>query len=296
MKNEFTSDTVKNMNLDGKTAVVTGATAGVGFCTVLLLAKLGAYVIGIGRSKEKCKKSMERIKKVCPLANVEYILCDLSSQRQIRKTAGKIKEKAGNSIDALINDAGMVSSWFMTTEDGIEQQFAVNYLASFLLTHELMPLLNNSSQGRVVMMSSGSHYRMRLNFKDLQMRYHYSCLMAYKQTKLADMMFTLELNRRLGVQSNVKAIAVDPGLVSTEIGLKNTCGIEKLVWKWRMKGGTTPDVPAVTVVFAAFEPSLSKNENVYWKNLSPLIPSRYAKRKNEAVRLWDMSKKLCNIV
>ncbi|MDR3645773.1 MAG: SDR family NAD(P)-dependent oxidoreductase [Clostridia bacterium] len=279
----------------GKTAVVTGATSGIGFATALLMAARGAFVIGAGRTKESCAGAQERIRGLLPDARVAFTAADLSAQRQVKGLAASVKELSGGRLDALVNNAGAVSSWFMTTEDGIEMQFAVNYLAPFLLTQELLPLLEKAPQGRVVNLSSGSHNRTRLNFDDLQMRGRYSCLAAYKRTKLEMMMFTLELNRRLGEGAGVRAAAVDPGLVRTEIGLKHTGGLESLVWKWRMRSGIAPSESAETIAFAAFDPSLSQRKQAYWKGLAPIEPSGYAKREDEAQRLWEISAQLCGL-
>ena len=291
----LSEEEVLKMELAGKTAVVTGATAGVGLATAKLLTGLGARVIGVGRTEARCAEALRAVKAECPGAEVEYCAADLSSQRRVRALAEKVRTASGGSLDALINNAGAVSSWFETTEDGIELQLAVNHLAPFLLTHLLLPLLSAAPTARVVALSSGSHYRTRLNLDDLQLRRSYSCLAAYKQSKLANMMFTLELNRRLGAGASVRAVAVDPGLVRTEIGLKGTAGLEKRVWRWRMRQGSAPALPAVTVAFAAFAPEAALSAASLWKDLAPLRPSRYALREREARLLWEQSERLCGL-
>lgn len=277
-----------------RNAVVTGATSGIGLATAIELVKAGAAVIGVGRSAERCDAAKNRILEACPGARIEYLLCDLSSQTQARKLAGEIKSRR-QRLDILVNNAGAVSSHFMTSEDGIELQLAVNHLAPFLLTHELLPLLEASPQGRVVTVSSGSHYHTRLDFNDLQMRRRYSCLGQYKRVKLCNVLFTAELNRRLGAGSHIRAFAADPGLVRTEIGLKGTCGIEKLVWKYRMKGGADPSVPGGAIAWLAAEPSLSCSHDIYWYDRKPKRPSAYALREDAAKLLWEASERLCRI-
>jgi NAD(P)-dependent dehydrogenase (short-subunit alcohol dehydrogenase family) len=225
---------------------------------------------------------------------------------QVRKLAEDIKKLACGEfaeksyqdtregkpyLDVLINNAGTVSSWYVSTPDGFELQFAVNHLAPFLLTHELMPLLEASPTARVITVSSGSHYRTRIHWKDVFMRKHYSCLMAYKQAKLANVMFCTELNRRLGsLGSAVRAFAADPGLVHTDIGLKGTAGIERWVWSRRSNGGDPPEKPAKALTYLACEPSLQKTAHVYWKDCRPLKPSKYSQNSNEAARLGNCRK------
>lgn len=275
-------------------AVVTGATSGIGLAAVIELANKGIAVLGVGRNAERCEAARQKVLEACPGARAEYLLCDLSSQSQIKRLAEDIKGRT-QTLDILINDAGAVSSHFMTSEDGIELQLAVNHLAPFLLTHELLPLLQASPQGRVVTVSSGSHYGAGLDFNDLQMRRRYTCLGQYKRVKLCNVLFTAELNRRLGVGSSIRAFAADPGLVHTEIGLKGTSGIEKLVWKLRMKSGAEPSVPGGAIAWLATEPSLSARDEIYWHNKNPKRPNPYALREDAAKMLWEASERLCRI-
>jgi NAD(P)-dependent dehydrogenase (short-subunit alcohol dehydrogenase family) len=125
------------------------------------------------------------------------------------------------------------------------------------------------------------------------MRRHYNCLLAYKQSKLANVLFTAELNRRLGSSSSVRAFAADPGLVHTGIGLKGTAGIERWVWSKRSRGGDSPEKPAKAIAFLASDASIRQSEHIYWKDCRPVKPSRYAQNPAEAARLWEYSEKLC---
>lgn len=287
-------------NLSGKTVVITGATSGIGLETAIKMSSLKSFVICVGRSKEKCTKAEERIKGVCPDAKIKFLTAELSLLKQVRELAlaiGQVVRQEGSGyIDVLINNAGTVSSWFVSTAEGFELQFAVNHLAPFLLTLELMPFLKAAPHGRVITVSSGSHYRTRINWKDVMMRKQYNCLMAYKQSKLANVIFSTELNRRLGPNSNVRAFAADPGLVNTGIGLKNTTGIERWVWLKRSKRGTDPATAAASVAYLAGEPSVKDSWHVYWKDSMPLKPSKYSQREDVATRLWELSEKLCGIV
>lgn len=283
-----------------KVIVVTGATSGIGLATAKELAGKGAVLIGTGRSKERCEKAEAEIKSRYPDARVSYLTADLASLDEVASLASRIRNllslKGFDSIDVLVNNAGTVSSWYVSTVDGFELQFAVNHLAPFRLTYELMPLLARSAEGTVIGLSSGSHYRTRIHWKDVMLRKHYNCLLAYKQTKLANVLFATELNRRLSTAgSNVRAFAVDPGLVNTDIGLKGTDGIVKKVWKIRSRGGTPAAQPAHCISWLAAEPGARKTGEVYWKDCSPMKPSRYSQRPDVAARLWEMSERMCRI-
>ncbi len=276
------------------TALVTGATAGIGLATLKLLAAMGYDCVGVGRDQLRCDAAREAVLAYCPAAKVEFIRCNLSSQTEVRALARSVLERFGH-LDILANVAGSVCSHFMTSEDGIELQFAVNHLAPFLLTHELLKLLEKSAQGRVITVSSGSHYHTKLDFNDLQQRRHYSCLGQYKRVKLCNVLFTAELNRRLGPGSRVRAFAADPGLVNTEIGLKGTTGLERYVWKLRMRKGVPPEVPAAAIARLATEPSLSTSNEVYWYNGNPKKPNLWALREDAARMLWEASERYCRI-
>jgi len=287
------------MTLAGKAAVITGATSGIGLATATELAGKGVFVIGTGRSESKCRQAYEIVKETHPEAKIIFLNYDLSSLRQVRELASEIKKQLATEgrqcLDVLVNNAGTVSSWYTSTIDGYELQFAVNHLAPFLLTHILLPVIKAAPAGRVITVSSGSHFRTRIHWKDVFMRKHYNCLMAYKQSKLANVLFTAELNRRLGPGSNVRAFAIDPGLVNTDIGLKGTGGFVRWFWAKRSNRGDEPEKPAKCIAFLAGEPSVQSTEHYYWKDCMPLKPSRYAQNTKAAARLWDLSAKLCGI-
>ena len=286
--------------MDGKTVVVTGATSGIGLATALGLTQKGAYVIGVGRSKAKCSEAEALIKTANPQAAITFFQTDLASQKQIRALAAaitrKIWDERNGVLDVLINNAGTFSSWFMTTDEGFELQLAVNHLAPFLLTHQLMPLLMAAPAGRVISVSSGSHYGTIMYWKDLQLRKHYNGLWAYKQSKLANVLFIAELDRRFSTtNSTLRAFAADPGLVNTEIGFKNTTGLACWVWQKRRRKGRRPEDAAATSIFLASNPAVQKADAIYWKDGKPTPPSRYVRKADARQRLWILSEKMCGI-
>jgi len=285
-------------DLSGRTIVITGATSGIGLATLHALAARGASIIGVARSAQRCREVQADAQARWPQAQVRFVMADLSSQQQVLRAAAEIRALLADRdapLDALINNAGTVSTWFAATPDGYELQFAVNHLAGFLLTHELLPLLQASPAGRVVTVSSRSHRGARIHWGDVMLRRGYSTLRAYKQSKLANVLFVAELNRRLGSEGAVQAFAADPGLASTDIGFKGTTGLAAWVWRLRRRGGQPPAVPARNIVFLATDAAAVTSRGIYWKDCRPLRPSRYARNAAHAARLWALSERLCGL-
>jgi len=286
-------------NGTGKIFVVSGATSGIGLAVAHLLASSGAAVIGIGRSTERCEQAQADLTSAHPGAEVAYFTADLSNQSQIKVVAEQIKpylEHSGRQyLDGLINNAGAFTYWFTLTQEGIETQWAVNALAPFLLTHCLLPELREAPMGRVVTVSSGSHYHTRLRWSDIQLSHSYNGLLAYKQTKLANVLFTAELNRRLGADSRLRAFAADPGLVKTDIGLKSDARLARWIWNIRRNAGDPPEVPARGIVYLALEPSIQDSSEIYWKDSQPKAPNPFALDPTNAWRLWEISMQMCGL-
>jgi len=285
--------------LQGKTIVVTGATSGIGLATAEQLARQGAAVIGVGRSAARCQAAEQRLRSLNPAAAGACCVADLSRQGEVRRLAGTIRGLAAaggrSAVDGLVNNAGAFTYWLTLTPEGYETQWAVNHLAPFLLTWELLPLLQAAPQARIVTVSSGSHYGTDLNWDDLQLRRRYSGLQAYKQTKLANVLFTAELNRRLAGQAHVRAFAADPGLVNTDIGLKGTPGLVQWFWARRRAGGIPAAEAARGIIFLLGEASIQTARPIYWKHGKPQAPSRQAQDLAAAQRLWAISARMCGI-
>lgn len=285
--------------LTGKTFVITGATSGIGWATAQMLVGRGADLIGVGRSPERCRAAESHLRASNPDVSVDYLVADLSLQSQVRSLADQVQERLEayrkTALDGLVNNAGAFTFWLTYTPEGFEMQWAVNHLAPFLLTQELLALLQAAPAARVVTVSSGSHYHTRLRWDDLQLRRHYNCLLAYQQTKLANVLFTLELNRRLGPASTVRAFAADPGLVKTDIGLKDTPALARWVWERRRAGGDPPEKAALGIVYLLGEPSIQATREIYWKAGTPKQPSRYALDGEQARCLWETSAQMCGL-
>ena len=292
-------ETMKNeKTLPAKTVVVTGASSGIGFQTALEFCRRGAWVIGVGRDSQRCEQARARILSAEPAARIQFLLADLSKQREIRRLAQEIDSLLTQSgtpgLDILVNNAGTFADKLTLTEDGIETTIAVNHLAPFLLTRLLLPRLSTCPDSRVITVSSGSHYHTWLNPSRLRRPLIYNSLWAYKVSKLANVLFSVELNERQQ-GSAPHAFAVDPGLVNTDIGLKGTGALARFIWRQRQKDGVDVTVPAATILFVATDPVALRSDAPYWYLSAPMQPSRTALDRQLARRLWQESDRLCGI-
>ena len=278
-----------------KTIVVTGATSGIGFAVCRALIDHGYGILAVGRTKENCDTARKRIAVEIPDADITYFFGDLAQQREVNRIADEISAYLNSRFDgglyALINNAGGVRNWYMTTEEGYELQFALNHLAGFLLTYRLMPYLLKAG-GRVIMTGSDSHKHAKMHWKDIMYQKRYSCLFAYKQSKLCNMLFAAELNRRYA-DRGVRAYVVNPGLVCTDIGSKHTNGVVSRFWSMRKRFGAVPDVPARTYEYLC--ETQPAPEGIYYYLCGGRSYSKYADSEHDAERLFKLSEKLCGI-
>lgn len=283
-------------DLSGKNIIVTGATSGIGLAAVKLLVASGACVIGIGRSVKRNQKAKESVLSVHPEGKLHYLLADLASQAQVKALAAEIidlLEKEGTPyIDALVNNAGGYLEKKQMSEDGIEKTFAVNHLAPFLLTHKLLPLIKMADHGRVLTVSSYSHYTTPLCLNRIADPWPYIGLLAYKRSKLCNVLFIYELNRRY---EDITGFTVDPGLVNTAIASKGSDGISHWVWRIRRKQGTTAEVPARTILYLCGKEDIPIDQGFYFKDCKPKTPSRNARRPDLAAELWSLSSHLTKV-
>ncbi len=284
-------------DLSEKTFVVTGATSGIGLAAAAALVRRGAAVIGVGRSPERCRLATRQLSALQPSARVDYLTADLSVQGEVRNLAVQIQTllaaQEKTALDGLLNNAGTYVHWLTLTPDGVELQWAVNHLAPFLLSCLLLPLLQSAPTARIVTVSSASHYGSRINWSDPQLRRCYNGLRAYGNTKLANVLFTQALNRRLAPAAAVRAFAADPGLVKTDIALKGTPPLVNWIWKIRRSGGLSPAASAAGIVFLLTEPGIQNAPADYWKHGQPRQPSRAASDPAAGDRLWALSERMC---
>ena len=275
-----------------KTVVITGATNGIGLEAAVALARDGARVVMVGRNPEKTAAAVADVRKRSGSDAVESLLCDFSSQESIRKLAVDLRARCAR-IDVLVNNAGTVHARRTLTAERIESTFAVNHLGYFLLTNLLTELLVKSAPARVVNVASVAHYRGTLDFDDLGFERGYQVMKAYARSKLANVLFTRELARRLS-GTGVTVNALHPGTVATGIWsaapgwLRPVLAIAKLFM-------VSPGEGARRIVYLASSPEVAATTGSYFEEDRAKKPARLAEDDALAARLWSESARLVGL-
>jgi NAD(P)-dependent dehydrogenase (short-subunit alcohol dehydrogenase family) len=285
--------TVSPIDMNAKICIVTGGTSGIGWVTSLRLAQWGATVILIGRDVGRGSAAEERIRRESGNQNVEFFRTDLSVQAQIHQFVHAFTRKY-HRLDVLVNNAGTTLLTRHLSVDGLEMTFAVNYLSHFLLTRLLLDTLEASAPSRVINVSSGSHRGARINFEDLQGEKCYQFLRAYGQSKLANVLFTYELARRMegkGVCVN----AVHPGFVLTNLGRDNGWFLHKIIRLIMRLTGISPEEGAETLIYLATSPEVENITGQYFYKMKPVETSPQSYDPEAALRLWKISEDLTGL-
>jgi retinol dehydrogenase-12 len=281
---------MKFMELEGKTALVTGATSGIGEATAIDLARRGARVAVLCRNEDKGRAVLASIARETGRDHGMLFVADLASQEQIRGVVPQILD-ACERLDLLVNNAGVVNTGHTRTEDGIENTFAVNHLAYFLLTLLLLDRIVESAPARIVNVASDAHRFVRgIDFEDLGHERSFWWPRVYGQSKLANILFTRELARRLE-GTGVTVNAVHPGAVATGLG-SNNGGWASRIMKFAAPLFRSPDKGAETSIWAATDPSLARTTGGYFANCRPGRLSSAARDDALALRLWSVSEEL----
>lgn len=275
----------------GRTVLITGATRGIGNATALGLARLGARVAITGRNRMRTEAAAGEVRAAG--GQVDSFVADLSSQTEVRRLADEALERLPR-IDVLVNNVGGYWNTRRITPDGLEHTFAVNHLAPFLLTNLLLDQLRRTAPSRVVTVASNAQRLGRIDFDDLQGERSYSGARAYNQSKLANVLFTYELARRLSA-GDVTANATHPGLVSTSFGAEDPSRTQRLLVPFLRAFMASPARGAATSIQLASAPALQGRTGLYLTKGGPQRSSKRSYDEATAARLWQVSADLVGL-
>ena len=276
-----------------KVVLVTGATGGIGKATAIGLATMGARVGITGRDVIRAEQAAADIRTASGNPAVDVFAADMRSQAEVRRLAGAVLE-AYPRLDVLVNNVGGFWAHRHTTADGLEHTFALNHLAPFLLTNLLLDRLKASAPARVVTLSSGAQAAGRIDFDDLQGARSYSGQRAYSQSKLANILFTKELARRLQ-GTGVTANSVHPGVVRTKFGSEDQAGFFLIIGPLVRPFLKTPAQGAQTSIYLASSPDMDGITGQFFANRKPKTANRAAGDVDVTARLWRVSTDLVGL-
>ena len=280
-------------SMSGKRCVITGATSGIGQATACALAAAGAELTLVCRSAERGESTIARIREAAPEAVVDLVLADLSAQADVRRAAEQILADL-RPIHVLLNNAGVVNLSYTATVDAIETTFAVNHLAYFLLTMLLLERIQETPDARIVNVASEGHKFSRMNFDDLSSEKSFKWIRVYGQSKLANILFTRELARRIE-DSGVTVNSLHPGGVSTGLGANNSTRLHGVIMAIAKPFMKTPEQGARTSIYLATSPEVAAVTGEYFVNCKRKPGSRESADAEVARRLWEVSERMTGL-
>ncbi len=279
-------------DITGRTAVVTGATGGIGLWTAVGLAKAGAAVIMVARDPKKAGEARAFVAKQAKGAQPTVKIADFGDLKAVDALARDLNDSLPH-LDVLVNNAGIFSRRYETTKDGYERTFAINHLAPFLLTNRLLPALERAGtstyRSRIVTVASAAAKGAKLDFSDLMGKNGYSMMRAYSRSKLANILFTRELARRLAGKS-VTANCLHPGVVATNIG--SIGGGMGFVWELLKPVLMTPEKGAENSLYVAMAPEIEGVSGEYFVKKKIASVNAVALDEGIAVKLWQESERM----
>ncbi|XP_067091046.1 retinol dehydrogenase 11-like [Osmerus mordax] len=283
--------------LDGKTVLITGANTGIGKETAVDLASRGARVILACRDMTRANQAAEDIRQRSGNGNVIVKKLDLASLQSVRQLAEDILASE-ERLDILINNAGVMSCPKWQTEDGFEMQFGVNHLGHFLMTNCLLDLLKKSAPSRIVNVSSLAHEKGEIHFDDINLDKDYSPWKSYRQSKLANVLFTRELAKRLK-GTRVTTYCLHPGIIHTELGRHfwPTMPLwKRVVYQPLMLLIKSPTEGAQTSIYCAIEESLNNQSGLYYSDCVPKAVAPQGQDDEAAKKLWELSASMVGLL
>ena len=275
-----------------RTVLVTGGSGGIGRATALGLAGMGADLAIIGRDRRRSEDAAREIR-AAGGGRVDLFIADLSSQSEVRGLAEEVLQRLSR-IHVLINNVGGYFDTRHVTADGLERTFALNHLAPFLLTNLLLEKLKQSASARVVTVSSNAQAAGRIDFNDLQGERSYSGARAYSQSKLANVLFSYELAKRLKGTS-VTSNSLHPGVVSTSFGADDPGTVQRIFIPFLRAVMKTPAQGAATSIHLASAPDLEQVTGRYFANSRPKRSSKLSYDEATAATLWQVSGDLVDL-
>lgn len=279
-------------SISGKNVLITGGTSGIGFVTAKELSLLGAIVTIVGRDNEKCVNVVNEIKKLSQNNQIDYICSDLSNGNGVKTTAELFK-KYHSKLDILINNAGGVFMNRQINQDGIEMTFGLNHLAYFNLTYQLMEILLENKNARIINVSSDAHRGSQINFDDIQQSKRYAGFGAYSQSKLANLHFTYFLAKKYAGTS-LTCNALHPGFVDTGFG-KNNGKMMTVILNLLKPFQKNVEDGAATSIFLAASPEADGVSGKYFINKKTANSSPQSYDFAASEKLWKMSLDFCGI-
>jgi len=277
-----------HVDMTGKTVIITGANSGIGKATAMAIAGMGADVVMVCRDRVRGEQALRDISAQAK-GSVGLLFADLSSQDQIRRVAAEFLSEQG-PLHVLVNNAGVTLNDRSETEDGVEATFAINHLGPFLLTDLLLDALKESAPSRVVTVSSAAHMFGALDFEDINSKQKYGGMRVYGKSKLANILFTAELARRLD-GTGVTANAAHPGPVASNFGRNNDGPLRTMV-KVMAPFMRSPAKGAETSIYLATSPEVEGVTGRYFFNSKEKQPSKAARNEEDARKLWQISEEM----
>jgi NAD(P)-dependent dehydrogenase (short-subunit alcohol dehydrogenase family) len=276
--------------MKGRVCVITGASAGIGLAAAEKLGAMGARLVLVGRDKVRGEAALSLLRSRIAGLAARFHYADLSRLGDMHRLGREIAG-AEPRIDVLVNNAGMMIMDRRETPDGFEIMFAVNHLAYFVVTHHLLPSLREAGEARIVNVASIAHRRERLDFDDLQTARHFTGMRAYGRSKLANILFTRELARRLA-GTGITANCLHPGLINSHIGEDNRPLMRWLFRLVKRVAGKTPAQGAETIVHLAESGAVAGVTGRYFVDCRETQPSPEAQEDEAATRLWQESERM----
>jgi NAD(P)-dependent dehydrogenase (short-subunit alcohol dehydrogenase family) len=278
--------------MKGKTVVITGATSGIGEVAALTLAKMGARIVAVARSRQRGEATLAQLRSSAPGIAHAIHFADLSRLNEMKRVAVQIADQESR-IDVLINNAGAIFATRQLTEDGLERTFALNHMAYFVVTDGLRERLLASGPARIINTASAAHLGANLDFDDLQSAKSYMAMKTYGRSKLCNILFTRELARRLR-GSGVTTNCLHPGFVATRFGDQSGGLISRFVWLAKFFA-MSPTKGARTIVYLASSPEVAEATGQYFYRCLPTTPSSLAQDDVAALELWHRSAALAGM-